>query len=47
MKRKLTYLLAVVITACSLTQVTGCSHSPRRVDCDGHLEPINAVTPKK
>jgi hypothetical protein len=23
----------------------GCSHQPRRVDCDGHLEPINPVTP--
>lgn len=47
MKPKLAYLLAVVIAVCALAQVTGCSHSPRRVDCDGHLEPINPVAPKK
>ena len=47
MKRKLTYLLAALIMVCALAQVTACSHSPRRVDCDGHLVPINPVTPKK
>ena len=46
MKSKLAYLLVAVITVCALMQVTGCSHSPRRVDCDGRLEPINPVTPK-
>ena len=25
--------------------VAGCSHSPPRVSCDGHLVPINPVTP--
>jgi hypothetical protein len=46
MRSTLAYLLAVFITVCALTQVAGCSHSPRRVDCDGHLEPINSDTPK-
>jgi hypothetical protein len=45
MKRKLAYLLTVFITACAVTQVTGCSHSPRRVDCDGRLEAINPIAP--
>jgi hypothetical protein len=25
--------------------IGGCSHAPRRVDCDGHLQPINPSTP--
>jgi len=25
--------------------IAGCSHSPPRVNCDGHLVPINPVTP--
>ncbi len=46
MRGKLACLLAVFIMVCALMQVTGCSHSPRRVDCDGRLEPINPVAPK-
>ncbi len=26
--------------------LSACTHSPRRVDCDGHLVPINPVPPK-
>lgn len=28
-----------------LLLIGGCSHGPRRVDCDGHLQPINPPTP--
>jgi hypothetical protein len=47
MKSKWALVLAALISAGLLALATGCSHSPRRVDCDGHLEPINPVTPKK
>ena len=26
--------------------LVACSHPPRKVDCDGRLEPINAVNPR-
>jgi len=29
----------------ALALVSACSHQPKRVDCDGRLEPINAATP--
>jgi hypothetical protein len=29
-----------------LPLLVACSHSPRKVDCDGRLEPINAVNPR-
>ncbi len=47
MKANLALVLAALITVWALALATGCSHSPRRVDCHGHLEPINPVTPKK
>jgi hypothetical protein len=28
-----------------LATVAACSHQPKRVDCEGKLVPINAVTP--
>ncbi len=47
MKPKAAQVLAALITVWALALATGCSHSPLRVDCDGQLEPINPVTPKK
>jgi hypothetical protein len=29
----------------ALALAGGCSHQPKRVDCDGRLEPINPPTP--
>ncbi len=29
-----------------LALLVACSHAPRKVDCDGRLEPINAVNPR-
>jgi hypothetical protein len=29
-----------------LVLLVACSHPPRKVDCDGRLEPINAVNPR-
>jgi hypothetical protein len=29
-----------------LALLVACSHPPRKVDCDGRLEPINAVNPR-
>jgi len=46
MSRRLALVLVALIGLFGLALLTGCSHSPRRVDCDGHLEPINPVTPK-
>jgi len=46
MSSKLALLLAALISAYMLALAAGCNHLPRRVDCDGHLEPINPVTPK-
>ena len=37
-------MLACVVVSLFLG-VTGCSHQPKRVDCDGRLEAINPPTP--
>jgi hypothetical protein len=29
----------------ALVSGSGCTHQPKRVDCDGRLEPINPPTP--
>jgi hypothetical protein len=29
----------------TLAMLAACSHQPKRVDCEGKLVPINAVTP--
>jgi hypothetical protein len=35
-----------LLAAClSLLLFTACSSHPRKVDCEGHLTPINAPTP--
>lgn len=31
--------------ACLLLILVGCSSHPRKVDCEGHLRPINAPAP--
>lgn len=38
-------LLLLTAAVCAVVFAAGCSHQPRRVDCDGHLEPINPITP--
>jgi hypothetical protein len=37
--------MRILLIASLLMLVGGCTHSPRRVDCDGRLEAINPVTP--
>ena len=37
-----TYLIAACL---SLLLLTACSSHPRKVDCEGHLTPINAPAP--
>lgn len=33
------------LVAWALVCASACSHQPLRVDCNGHLEPINAAHP--
>lgn len=44
MKAAFRYLMACWMVFGALA-LTACSHQPKRVDCDKHLEPINAATP--
>jgi starvation-inducible outer membrane lipoprotein len=43
MNRSLRDLLAMAIALI----LVGCASHPKRVDCDGHLKPINAPAPAK
>jgi len=38
--------VALMALVCLLATLVACSHQPPRVDCDGHLVPINPPNPK-
>jgi hypothetical protein len=41
--RRAVWLCLVVLSG--LGFASGCSHQPRRIDCEGRLEPVNPPTP--
>jgi hypothetical protein len=38
-------LVCRCVALSAIVLITGCSHQPKRVDCDARLEPINPPTP--
>ena len=37
--------LKAMVTVALLVFIAGCASHPPRIDCDGHLKPINAPAP--